>query len=255
MVYIHSLQGLNPKSLEADSIQVIREIKKDASYPVSEEKMKEKFSSFFISDIDMDKMKQSSDAVIPAIEKIKSIIQRKDPVNEPINLSRTIQVLNEMPAPLQGNMDYAEGIKVMQDYIMAEITAIVNNIPKLKTNQEKQECNNKIKKLFRVLLRNDGMVFNSNGIINEAHIKHIKDLSESMDNGYFFHFTLEEELKKTNFRDIKSRIPAEKLTEAESIQNDIKSIRIGVERAYEVNLRTMGWAILLYSYVKWVLSK
>lgn len=252
MLYIHNLQSLNPKSAEVEIIPLIRELKKRTPYPISPEKFGEQFYPLFVSNLDIENMKTALQNVEPTIEKVKNLIAEKNEVHEPINLQRTLQILNEMPAPLQENTQFAQEIMALQENFAAELTGVLNKIPQLKTMEEKKEYNNKLDQTFQKILRNNAFTFNYKDVVNEAQLEHIKALSESMEKGYFFNVTLEEELKKMKFEELKLRIPQKKLEEAENIKKEIDTIKKGVERAYEVNMRMLNWAVILYAYVRWL---
>lgn len=254
MLYIHNLQSLNPKSAEVEVIPLIRELKKKTPYPIAEKQFLEQFTPLFVSTLDTENMEQSLNTVFPTIEKVKKLMIEKSEVHEPINLQRTMQLLNEVPTPLQKNMDYAQEIIELQTNFAAQLTPLLNKIPQLKSLEEKKECNKQIDQIFQKILRNNNFTFNYKDIINEAHIEHMRGLVESMEKGYFFNITLEEELKKMKFEELKQRIPEQKLKEAEEIKKNIETIKKGVDRAYEINMRMQNWAVILYSYIKWLSS-
>ena len=91
-------------------------------------------------------------------------------------------------------------------------------------------------------------------IINEAHVSNVGGLIESFGKGYFFHYTLEEELKKVNFESIMGRIPPESLQKVKEIEDNLVIIKKGIDRAYDVNMRQVNCALVLYSYVKWMMN-
>ena len=77
-------------------------------------------------------------------------------------------------------------------------------------------------------------------------------LIESLNKGFIFHFTLEEELQKRSFEQIKHRIPGNRLEEVEKIKRKVMAINNGVQRAYNFNRRMVDLAVYLYSYIKWL---
>ena len=252
MLYIHNLQSLNPKSAEVEVLPLIRELKKKTPYPIAEGKFLEQFSSLFVSVHDKDNMGQALQVVAPTIEKVRNLMVEKSEFHEPINLQRTIQLLMEVPAPLQKNLDFAQEIIGLQENFAAELTGLLNKIPQLKSATEKKDVNGQLDVIFQKILRNNSFSFNYKDIINEAHIEHLRGLVDSMEKGYFFAVTLEEELKKMKFDELKLRIPQKKLQESEEIKRDIDIIKKGVDRAYQVNMRMLEWAVILYSYIKWL---
>jgi hypothetical protein len=254
MLYIHSLQALNPKSIDVESVYLVRELKQKTPYPFSEQKLGEQFASFFVSNTDKEIMETALQTIEPTMELVKTLMSANDSVHERCNIERTIQTLKEMPEALQNSMKYADEIVDMQANFTAKITPLLNNIPKLKNIEEKKAANNGLNIAFQTLLRRDGLAFNYNGIVHEAHIKHIADLSEGLGKGYLFHVTLEEELQKLNFETIKSRVAQEKLDEVAKIQTNVEIIKKGIDRAYDINMRMINWAVILFAYLKWVSS-
>jgi D-Tyr-tRNAtyr deacylase len=252
MLYIHNLQSLNPKSAEVEVLPLIRELKKKTPYPLAEDKFLEQFSSLFVSTLDKENMEQALQIVAPTIEKVKKLMLEKDSVHEHINLQRTIQLLNEVPVSLQKNLEFAQEIIGFQVNFAAQLTGLLNRIPQLKVMEEKKEVNRQLDQVFQKILRNSSFTFNYKDIINEAHIEHMRGLVDSMEKGYFFSVSLEEELKKMRFEELKLRIPQQRLQEAEDIKKDIDTIKKGVDRAYELNMRMLNWAVILYSYIKWL---
>ena len=252
MIYIHALKDLNPKTIEIESTELIRELKQKIKLPFSEQKIKEYLTPLFISNTDIEVIESAIQELMPATDKIIKVFLKKDPVNEPVNLGRAAQMLREMQDPLQKNMEYIKEMELMQGYLSTQITEILNTVPKLATREEKIQYNEKIKKIFRILLRNEHMAYNAAEIINEAQTKRIKDLSESLTKGYLFHFTLEDELRKATFDEVRPRIKKESLDESEEILKSVQKIKKGIDRAYDSNMRMLSWAVTLYAYLKWI---
>jgi len=113
-----------------------------------------------------------------------------------------------------------------------------------------KELNDRINELFNHILRNRDFSFNYNDLINEVHTSHIKDLYNMIDNGFLFHVRLEEELAKTKFNVIKLRIPQELLLTSEKIKEGVLEIKQGVDKAYQINMNSINFALLLYSYIR-----
>jgi len=127
-------------------------------------------------------------------------------------------------------------------------------LPKIRTTEDKVHYNNKLNDLFKTVLRNKEFTFNYVDVVNEMHTSHIAGLVESLNKGFFFHYTLEEELRKLEFEAIKHRIPREKLDEVEAIRKKVMAIKNGIDCAYACNLRMVHLAVVLYSYIKWLNS-
>jgi hypothetical protein len=65
---------------------------------------------------------------------------------------------------------------------------------------------------------------------------------------------LEEELKKLDFEWVKGRIQKEHLEENEALLKNVTLIKKGIDAAYDMNMRMVNLAVILYSYVKWLNS-
>ena len=255
MQYVHRIQDLNSKSIDIESVPLIRTLKQKTPYPLSEEKLRQQFSLFFVSPPDQEEMQEALQAVDPAIKRVLAVAAKKDPVYEGVNLLRTVQILQELPSPLQQNIRYYEEMTQFQQAFFKEATPLLNAIPSLQTEEEKIACNEKLGMIFQTLLKSDELFFNSTNLINESHVNHMKGLLESLEKGYLFYFTVEEELKKVSFETVKLKLPQEKLSQGEAIYQDVFLIKRGVDRAYDDNMRMTHWAIHFYAYIKWLSSK
>ncbi len=254
MQYVHRLQDLNSKSMDIESIPLIREIKQKTTYPLSEETIKKYFSSFFVFSNDKEAMEEALLRIEPAIEKTNSLLATKEFTYEADNILRTLQILREMPQSLQNNLTYYQEILNFQKEFAQNIVVLLNKIPQLKLD-EQNECGQQLERHFQILLRSQDFYFNSKDIINEAHLNHIRGLMDSLEKGYLFHFSVGEELNKVPFSAVKLRLPPDKLNEAEAITQEVVVIKRGIEQAYQLNMRMVHWAIHLFSYVKWLSSK
>lgn len=252
LLYIHNLSHLTLRAADVESVQLIRDIKQKVPYPISEQKLMEHLSAFFVTEEDKNKMEIALFLVQPTLELVAKLAAEKNPLHEPPSLVRANQILTEMPSALDKNIQFADGICEWQNHFIKEAVEVFNALPKLRTREEKLAYNEKLNEFFRTILRNKEFTFNFVGMVNEVHTSHINGLIESINKGFLFHYTLEEELKKVNFDFIKGRIPKDKLDEVEAIKKNVTAIRNGVERAYEVNMRMITLAVVLYSYVKWL---
>lgn len=254
MLYIHALNHLTYKTADLESIYLVREIKQKAGFPLSEEKIHDHFSTLFISNTDLNGLSQALELTEPTIQELKTLLAQNSSIYEPVNLQRAIQMLKETSYALKNNLEYASEISSWQDSFSGEITPLLNKIPKIKSNEEKEAYDRQLNKVFQRILRNEKFLFNANDIINEACLNHICGLDEGLGKGFLFHITLEEEIRKSNFEAIKERFPKESLEKAETIRKNVELIKHGIERAYKINQRMIQWAVILYAYVKWLLS-
>ncbi len=252
MLYLHRLSDLNRKSADTESITLIREFKQKVTLPLSPEKMGEHFTDFLISESDLLAMDNALVLIEPTIELIKALMAENDPTYERVNLERALLLLKMIPDNLQTNIHFADDLVSWREEFITRATELLNLVPKLRTPEQKLAVNGQISNLFEKILRNSEFNFNYMDVIHEAQTVTLAGLCEGLSKGYFFHISLEEELKKVSFDRIKERIPADKLKRAEEIEKRIQLIKKGVDRAYDVNMRMVGCAVHLYSYVKWV---
>jgi len=252
MLYIHRLSDLNRKSADTESLPLIREFKQKVSLPLNPAQMEEHFTDFLISESDLLAMDNALVLIEPTLDMIRVLMAENDPEHERVNLERAIQLLNMIPENLQININFAEDLISWRGEFITQATELLNQIPQLRSPDQKLAVNNQISNLFEKILRNKEFAFNYMDVVNEAQTVNLNGLCEGLPKGYFFHITLEEELKKSSFERIKERIPADKLKRAEEIEKRIQLIKKGVDRAYDVNMRMVGCAVHLYSYVKWI---
>ncbi|MBI2662896.1 hypothetical protein HYX11_05565 [Candidatus Woesearchaeota archaeon] len=254
MLYIHTLHNLTPKTADVESVYLIRDIKDKTPYPLKEERMANYFAQFVLKDEEEKVMKNSLELVEPTLAKVRTLITKKDELHESVNLQRTEQILSDVTAPINKNLEYFNEIFIWQQNFIQEMSLIFNSLPKLRTREEKVAGNDKLNVLFQRVLRNDRFGFNGFDIVNERQVEEFKALHESMLKGYLFHYSLEEELRKASFADIKSRISEDRLKEVEEIYRDILEIQKGINVAYEANMRMVNLALVMYAYVKWLNS-
>ncbi len=254
MIYIHSLNQLNPKTLDIESVPMVRDVKRDFILPLSNEKIKDKFLPFFVFKVDIEAMEKSYSLIQPTMSEVRNLLGKNDSDYEAINLSRALKMLDEISNPLHSNIHFGREVMGWQDNFVDEAVNILNKLPGLRSREEKIEFNNKLNILFSKLLRNREMAFRHDEIIHEAHVERINNLKTMLQNGFFFHVKLEEEMNKVPFFIIKKRLPSEKLAHSERILNNALAIKEGVDKAYEINMNMIKWTVLLYSYIKTVKS-
>jgi hypothetical protein len=255
MLYIHRLSDLNPKSAEIESTLIIRELKRKIKLPITKEIIEGELQTIFISDTDSQSISNAISLINPTADEINKIFDKNDPLYEPINMKRAMDILREMPDPLFANLNYAEYLKNWKQNFIAEFVDILNNIPKLTKKEDQEAYNKKLNDIFEKLLRRQDLFFNSAGLINEANIEHIEALNSSMENGFLFHILLEEEIHKVKFSIIRNRIPKDELAIVESLKQKIATIKDGIDRAYAHNLRIVQLAVILYSYIRLVTNR
>ena len=251
LLYIHGLNQLSSKSAELESVYLMRELKQKTSYPLRNDALNNMFVPFFASQTDLDLMQQTLELIPITVEAVQRLIQEQNQVHEAINLQRTVNILNEMVEPLRVNLEFAGQMFQNQDSLVANLTGMLNSIPKLKTMDEKMGVNNQLKQVFYFLLRNKDFCFNYVDVVSEAQLNHIADLMESLNKGYLFHFSLEDELKKRSFESLKSSLPIARVQEAEGIAMNVLLIKKGVERAYNFNWSIINMSVIIYSFIKW----
>ena len=240
---------------DLESVYMVRELKGNMAFPLKEEALEEAFCEFFVSSSELQLIEQAISLIDPTIEQIKLLIQGQSPLHEPISLERSVQLLKIIPAALQNNLSYLQQVQVWQSSSPAEIAGVLNQIPKLRTADEKMRVNEQVKGLFQFLLRNPNFAFQAQDMIHEGPVAQINGLAESMEKGFFFHVSLEEEYKKVDFATIKRRIPRQDLEKTAEIENHIRMIKKGLDAAYGANMRMVNLAVVLYSYVKWLSNR
>ncbi|MEM4260324.1 MAG: hypothetical protein QXG00_03740 [Candidatus Woesearchaeota archaeon] len=252
MLYIHDLGKFNIKTAEIESVYLIRELKTLTPHPFSEEKVTEYLKPLLISEKDIKEMIEAFDEIEHVILCIEKIQKLRDEDYEPINLQRAINMLNEIPKPLMNSIKYSQELLEWQKEFIEKIKDLLNSIPKLVSIEEKKLVNEEFNNIFKKILRNEEFRFNFSDVINEAELKRITNLNESLANGFLFHVTLEEEINKVPFAIRKHHIALEKLNKNEEISNRVVKIKKGVETAYQVNMKMINLALVLFSYIKWL---
>ena len=255
MLYIHKLSDLNPKSAEIESIPYVRGMNLGGAFPFKQQKVVELFAEAAISDGDAALIERSLHLLDPTLARLNGLLARNDPVHEPVDLKRTIQCLQSLALPLANNLQYSREAIALQQEFMAGAAGMLNSIPTLRTAEEKSRVNAEISAYFEKVLRSKGFSFSHQDLVHEAQTRIVHDMAESFRNGYLFHFTLEDELRKAAFADIRSRIPAERLKEAEEIGTNISIIKEGVDVAYSLNMRMILWAVIFYACIKFATSR
>lgn len=255
MLYIHKLSDLNPKSAEIESVPFVRGMSLSCSFPFTQQKIAAAFADCIISGEDTAAIERSLQLLEPTLARLSGMLVRNDPIYEPVNLGRAIQSLKSLMLPLANNLKYGKEAVALQQEFMARAAGLLNAIPTLHTNDEKSKLNAEISAYFEKVLRSSGFSFAHMDIVHEAQTGLVRDLAESFRKGYIFHVTLEEELRKAAFADIKLRIPPDKLKESEEIEAAISGISKGVEQAYALNMRMLLWAVIFYSCIKLAMNR
>ncbi len=255
MLYVHKLSDLNMRLADIESVAFIREIKARMVLPVSSQNIYEYLSGCLVSEQDIQGAENALAELASAIGQISSLLAGKDAIYEPINLLRTLQMLQQVPAPLANNIQYLKEVISMQAQLINDSAPLLNSIPSLNSREEKAKADAALSGFFEKMLRNKEFFFRHQDIIYEAQTSIVSALEESMSKGYFFHVTLEEEMRKADFASIKPRIPEENLMEAEGIRQKLLRIKHGVDTAYNANMKMVTCAVLLYSCIKWANSR
>jgi hypothetical protein len=252
--FINQLKDLTPKSADIESTFIIRELKGKTPAPLSYEAVFDYFSLFFVSESEKNTMAASVEGVEPAVEAIMKLAALKDPLFEPVNLKRAVEMLREVPEPLTLNLNYATTISLWQEDFTQEFSPLMNSIPCLSDPKDRVRVNNELNAIFQRLLRNDYIAFNYKDLINEAQKNRMSDLAESISKGFLFKISLEDEIKKLSFEERRIRIPENKFRMSKEVAALVRVVKKGVDTAYDVNLRMVNWAIVVYAYIKWMNS-
>lgn len=250
MIYIHELKELNVKSADIESVPVIRAIKERYRLPLSEDSVRESFSSFMVQESDIAKMEQAA-AIIPSTMEEIAQFSKISSTAEQINLKRAYLGLQEIHEHLNVNIDYAKKIFSWQDSSVCQMALLINRTPSLRTREDKQAFNREISPLFETVLRNEKFVMLFFDMIHEAQIERMKGIAQAMEEGNFFHFGIQDHLRRMTFSEMRNRLPREELGMVDSIASKIPVIKEGVETAYNLNHRMIGFAVQFYSFIKW----
>jgi hypothetical protein len=200
-------------------------------------------------------MSKAFELLTPVIEEVLKIAKAKDPIYEPVNIKRALEMLKDVQAPLSKNIMYAEKMSRVKLRLIREFVGTINTIPDLKKQEDKIKYNAKLNSIFEEVLRNKEMFFNSEELVDDGEVEKIRSLHESMTKGFLIHISLEEEIKKKTYDQIKARIPEEKLKQLDAITESLGHIEKGIQRAYDNNLRMIDLAVLMYSYIKLAMEK
>src|SRR3989344_5153620 len=252
MIYIHKLEQLMPAVAEIESVPLIRDIKRETRFPITEQQMRERFSGFFVRIGEVEMMQGGLQQIQPAIDEIQRLLERRDADFEGVNLLRTLKLVSENPSALYHNIHFAQQILEWREEFVREITEIFNKMPELKTQEEKLEYNERLNKGFERILRSKEFCFKFEDLVHEMHVEHLNDLKTILPQGYLFKITVEEDLNKVDFSVIRKRIPRSKLDISERILQGILEVKKGVDAAYKINMRMIELAVLLYAYVKFL---
>jgi len=255
MLYIHKLSDLSPKTAEVESVYLIRELKQKTPYPFNPQILGDYFSDFSLSATDKDAIDLALQLIDPTIIEMQNMLMERDPIYEEVNIQRAIQMLMEIPPALRNNQEYISEMMAWQSQFPAEVAALFNKIPQLRGQEEKVICNTQVNQLFQKVLRNNNFGFHFSDIIHEGPVAQITGLDEGMTKGFFFHISLEDDLKKIEYNTLRSKLPSEKVQQVELLRENIALIRKGLERAYQANMRMVNTALVLYSYVKWLTNR
>jgi len=254
MLYIHQLKDLTPKSADIEVVPVIREIKTRTPFPLREANIREYFELFFVSESERRAMSLALEQLPSTINDIQALLATRDKDYETVNLQRAVTMLKEIPVFLLNNFNYAKDIAEWQEGFVTRFGPMFNSIPGLrnKSQQDKIDLNTRLNSIFEKLLRNTEFCFNYRDLVSEGQVARATDLNESMEKGFFFHVLLEEEIKKKGFDAIRNRISGDKLRKTELIKIKIDDIKKGVVAAYDLNMRMIQWALVVYGYIKWL---
>ncbi len=250
MLYTHKLGDLGRRTVENESIDIVREIKQKLRYPFNEQAMKEYFERFRILDSDLAVIEKGIPLCEPTAQMVEGALALNDETFESINLQRTVVSMRSVPTPLVANLAYSWELAQGHDDFVKEFTAILNVLPRLRTQEDKMAANTRVNELFAKLLRHSDFSFRSNDIIHEGQVTMLQGLLESIGRGYFFHYTLEEELKKIDFSELKRRIPHHHLTTNDTITRNIMTVQNSVDKAYVLNFRVVELATVMYAFIK-----
>jgi len=249
MESIHRLHELTLKNADIESLYIVRELRKTAKFPLNEASFREAFVPFFVSDTDKYMMNESLRLIPETMEAIKNT-----PIDhnlEPVNLQRAISMLNELPPHILANIAFAEQIAAWQDDYAKQAVTVLNAL-RMAPLEQKKRYNDQLSSMFEKLLRNTSFMYNASDIVNEAQKQRMDDLLDSIKEGFFFRISMEDHVRKVSVQMLRQKIAMDKLRLIDDIQGKIDTIKRGVDRAYDMNMRIAQWTVQFYSYVKWL---
>jgi len=249
LTYIYSLKDLNQKSAEIESTPIARDMRTKLKFPVTYEIMDMILSPYFISDKEWSLMNDCFDSISPLIKDISAVPLDK-PLLEPVNVQRAISMLSSIEPNLSNNIGYAIGLRQNKEKMLRDFVAALNMLRTQVHPYSLAEANKAFNDVFTSILRSDNFLFNAEGLVDEGQVKTIVSLHESMTLGYFFHKTLEDELKKLEFSKIKHKFPDDLVKQSDDFTKRIASIKSGFEAAYIHNMRMLEMALILYACLK-----
>lgn len=255
MLYIHELGALSPKVAEVECVPIIRKLRAEHNYPLTMADIRSEFTKFFVNHGEIHAMERALAQIPLTAQAIVGLAESGDPQYEQQNLQRALNMLNEVPLAMIANIQYANQLLGWQEAVLDEILSIMNSIPHIQTDEQRKLINDALSNIYSVLLRNEqrfGMHYID--IVGEAQMARMSNLMESMEQGFFFRISLENQLKRTHFSDIIEHVPKENFVRVESIYSQIELIKRGVDIAYNINLRSVEFALILYSMMKWMMS-
>ncbi len=255
MLYIHELGAMSPKVAEVECVPIMRKLKAEHNYPLDMADIRQEFTRFFVPEQDITMMERALAQIPLTADAIVQLANSNEPMYEVQNLQRSINMLNEIPLALLTNIQFAKQINAWQESALEEILSILNSIPHIQTDEQRTIINTALSNIYATLLRNDsrfGMHYID--IVSEQQKSRMQNLVESMEQGFFFKISLENQLKRAHFSDVIEQIPKELFVRVESIYSQIEIIKRGVDIAYAANIRIVEWALVLYSFMKWMLT-
>jgi len=255
MLYIHELGALSPKVAEVECVPIMRKLRAEHNYPLDMADIRQEFTKFFVTEQDIHMMERSLAQIPLTADAIVQMANSGEELYEIQNMQRAINMLNEIPLALLTNIQFAKEIFAWQEAVLNEILPILNSIPHIQTDEQRTIINDALNNIYAVLLRNSsrfGMHYID--IVSEQQKSRMQNLVESMEQGFFFKISLENQLKRTHFSDVIEHIPKDLFVRVESAYSQIEIIKRGVDVAYAANIRIVEWALVLYSFMKWMLT-
>lgn len=262
MLYIHTLQDLNPKIAEIEIVPIIRNMKNSYKIPITFENFRDSVHSFDIAPEDIIQIKNSLEKIRLAM--IKVIALASDKTYEIENIRRAYSTLNNIYFAIEGNIKYTEDIAQWIKDNSSEIVELLNKIPFDKTNQERVVRNNEISQVFKKMLRNNNFSFDHDDLVDESHVSKIKNLSESLKEGFLFRTQIQDFIKKNSLycdiykidiekfnRCTSSGLSEKSLNEVDEILKILEESTKGINVAFQSNMKVVNLSIYLLAFVRW----
>ena len=158
---------------------------------------------------------------------------------EVINIKRLKDTIDEIPKPLQHNINEMDCLLNAQSVIVDDVYELLQKISIASKSDLKEIGKLSFEKL-QMLANNDAGTIQPELRINEAQREHIIGVNEGYKKGYILKKSMEEELKKIPFQYIYDKLTIEQKTLFKEMETLLQRITDIVELAYQLNWKQIA---------------